>query len=185
MKNTKTIFITSALALSFVFASFRFMSMKWTVDAANAKVHFSMPKGKHEGTFGGLVSTVDFDMDHPELASIKATVDVNTVNTGIDHLNEHLKSPDFFDAAKHPVITFTAESVAKTDSGFVAKGKLAMRDSIKDISIPFKFTKDEKGNAMMTGKMDIYSGDYGVGQKSAAGNDEVVIDLEVPLTGQK
>ncbi|HTL80919.1 MAG TPA: YceI family protein [Bacteroidia bacterium] len=181
MKSPKFFVLCVTIGVLTLLFAFRFINVKWNVDVTNAKIHFSVPKGNKEGTLGGLVATVDFDAAHPELAQIKATIDVNTINTGIDKLNEHLKTPDFFDAKNHPLITFTAESVAKTDTGFVAMGKLAMRDSIHEVSIPFNYITDDKGNATMKGRLDLYSGDYGVGKKSPTGNDEVIIDIEVPL----
>ena len=88
-----------------------------------------------------------------------------------------------FDAEHHPEIVFKANHVEKTDTGYVATGQLAMRDSVHTVSIPFTFKKDEKTkSAMISGKLDIFAGDYGVGKKSAAGNDRVVIWIEVPAS---
>ena len=184
MKNSKINLITVSLAVICLFA-FRFVTVQWTVDATNAKINFNLPKGNKSGTLGGLQAKVVFDASSPESAQMSAIIDVKTVNTGIDKLNEHLLTADFFDAANHPTITFNSESVTKTDTGYVANGKLTMRDSTHTVSIPFKFKKDEKGNAVLNGRLDLYAGDYGVGKKSPTGNDEVIIDIEVPLTASK
>ncbi len=140
-----------------------------------------MPNGKHNGTVGGLTSTFEFDPMNPSSAVIKAVVDVKELKSDNPGLDEHLMSADFFDVANHPTIEFTAESVAKTDSGFVATGKLHMRDSIKTVAVPFKFVQDGK-KATFKGTLDIFAGDYGVGKKSEKGSDRVVIDIEVPVT---
>ncbi|MEO5645168.1 MAG: YceI family protein [Bacteroidia bacterium] len=92
-----------------------------------------------------------------------------------------MQTADFFDAEQHPAITFTAEKITKNDSGFVATGKLAMRDSVHTINVPFKFINGEKTSSVV-GTMDIFAGDYGIGKKSAAGNDRVLVTIEVPLT---
>lgn len=175
-------------AIAFAFAgalySFKVVSSAWTVNVQDAKISWDMPNGKHNGTFSGLVSTFEFDPLDPTKSVIKASVDVNTVQTDAGaKLDEHLKSADFFDAANHPQITFAADSVMKTDTGFVAMGKLAIRDSIHNIAVPFKFVQDS-GKATFIGRMDIFAGDYGIGKKSPAGNDRVVIDIEVPVAQQ-
>ena len=96
--------------------SFKVLTEGWAVNMKDAKVSFDMPNGKHTGTFGGLNSTFVFDPTDLSKSVIKASVDVNTVKTdGGDHLDEHLKSADFFDAANHPQITFSADSVVKSD----------------------------------------------------------------------
>lgn len=182
MKTKHLLIGTVALIVAAGLYSFKVVSNAWTVNASEAKISFDMPNGKHNGTFTGLNSTFEFDPMNPSKSVIKATVDVNTIKTDAgEKLDGHLKSADFFDAANHPTITFTADSVAKTDTGYVAIGKLAMRDSIKTVSVPFKFIQD--GNkATFKGTMDIFAGDYGVGKKSEKGNDRCLINIEVPVT---
>ena len=180
--KTKTIILNSVLILATVgFYSFKLLSTAWTVNATDAKIAFDMPNGKHNGTIGNLTSTFQFDPMDPSKSVLVASVDVNSIKTDAgDRLDGHLQTADFFDAANHPKITFTSDSIMKTDSGFVAMGKLAMRDSIHPIKVPFAFVQD--GNkATFKGSMDLFAGDYGVGKKSPNGNDRVVITIEVPV----
>lgn len=182
MKAKHIIIGAIALVIAGGLYSFKIVSSAWKVNVQDAKISFDMPNGKHSGTFGGLNSTFEFDPMDPSKAVLKATVDVNTVVTdGGPKLDEHLKSADFFDAANHPLISFAADSVMKTDTGFVAMGKLSMRDSIHIIAVPFRFVQDS-GKATFIGHMDIFAGDYGIGKKSEKGNDRVVIDIEVPVS---
>lgn len=184
MKAKHIVLAAAALILAGGLYSFKKLSEGWAIDVKDAKVSFDMPNGKHSGTFEGLTSTFVFDPTDLSKSVIKASVEVNTVKTdGGEKLDEHLKSADFFDAANHPTISFTADSVVKNDSGFVAMGKLAMRDSIKPISVPFKFIQD--GNkATFKGSMDIFAGDFGIGKKSEKGSDRCVISIEVPVSTQ-
>jgi polyisoprenoid-binding protein YceI len=161
--------------------AFTLLSNAWKSNAEKSKIHFTMPNGKHDGDFGGLNCSFDFDPANPAMGKITASIDVKTLKADNPKLTGHLLSADFFDAEKHPQITFTSESVTPSDSGFVATGKLAMRDSVKTVSIPFKFIQD--GNAATAkGMMDIFAGDYGVGKKSDKGNDRVQIWIEVPMS---
>ncbi|MBI3512398.1 MAG: YceI family protein [Bacteroidetes bacterium] len=181
MKTTKIIFISLIPALCITLFSFRIIISKWTVDTKDAKISFDMPEGNKSGTIGNLSGTFEFDPMMPEKTVITAKVEVSTIETGISKLNEHLQTADFFDAANHPEISFTSTSVSKTDSGFVAMGKLAMRDSVHAISVPFKVV-DDGTRSVFKGSMDIFAGDYGVGKKSPTGKDRVLIVIEVPIS---
>jgi polyisoprenoid-binding protein YceI len=175
-KNIVAIAI-SGFVLSSVLA-FKIVGSEWKVNSTDAKISFT--SGKHTGTISGLDATINFDPSSAKLGTIKASVNVPTITTGTEQLDHHLQTADFFDAANHPTITFTTESIEKNDSGFVATGTLAMRDSVHTIHIPFTFEQKEQ-TAIMKGTMDIFAGDYGVGKKSDKGSDRVVVSIEIPL----
>jgi polyisoprenoid-binding protein YceI len=181
MKIRSIITITIAGFIATGLVAFKVINSEWKATTENAHITFTMPNGKHSGTISGLETTINFDPMDPKFGSIKATVKVPTINTGTPQLDNHLQTADFFDAANHPVVTFTSDSISRNDSGFVAIGKLAMRDSIHTVRIPFVFADKEK-TAMIKGSLDIFAGDYGVGKKSEKGSDRVVVSIEVPLT---
>ncbi|HTF03286.1 MAG TPA: YceI family protein [Bacteroidia bacterium] len=181
MKTKQILIGTITLFVAVGLLSFKVITHAWNVNAKDAKITFDMPNGKHNGTVGGLTSTFEFDPASPEKAVIKAIVQVSELKADNEKLTEHLHSADFFDMANHPTIEFTAETVAKTDSGFVATGKLHMRDSIRTVAVPFKFIQDGK-KATFKGTMDIFAGDFGIGKKSDKGNDRVLVTIEVPVS---
>lgn len=181
--KTKNILI-AALGIAFagMLFAFKIVNHSWNVASKEATIKWDMPNGKHHGTFEGLVATFQFDPTNPAGAVLKASVDVNTVKSDAgDKLDGHLKTADFFDAANHPTIEFTAETITKTDSGYVANGKLHLRDSIKSVSVPFKFVQDGK-KATFKGQMNILASDFGIMKKSEKENDKVIIDIEVPVS---
>lgn len=181
MKNSRKLVLTIGAISLLTFSAFKLLKSDWKVKSEDAKITFTMPNGKHGGTVSGLNASFDFDPAHPELAAITATVEVKNLQADNPKLTEHLMTADFFDADHHPTITFKAEHVEKNDTGFVATGPLTMRDSVHTVSIPFTFKQTDNA-ALINGKLDIFSGDYGVGKKSAAGNDRVVISIEVPVS---
>lgn len=180
MKIQNRIILLSAGVLLAGMFSFKMLSAEWKINQKEAKITWTMPNGKHDGTISGLDAKITFDPAQAENGLIKATVEVKSIDAKNEKLNGHLLTTDFFDAEKHPTISFTAEKITKNDSGFVATGKLAMRDSVHTIDIPFKFINGEKESSIK-GTIDIFAGDYGVGKKSEAGNDRVLITIEVPM----
>src|SRR5688500_16481317 len=77
----------------------------WDIDPANSEVMFTarhLKFAKVRGAFkvwGGKVVLHDKDITK---SSVEVTLDTSSVNTGNDQRDTHLKSPDFFDAAKFP-----------------------------------------------------------------------------------
>jgi polyisoprenoid-binding protein YceI len=182
----KTIAYSIAAAVLFGTAIYAWKAMAnpWTVHTEKAVISFDLPDGGASGSVKGLDASINFDPVNLGESSMTASVDVKTLTTGIDMRDKHLMSNDYFDAEKHPRITFTASSIVPAESGFVANGKLSMRDSVRVVSIPFTFT-ETGDSAHFKGSFAIYSGDYGVGKKSKNGKDKVVVSIDVPASRKK
>jgi polyisoprenoid-binding protein YceI len=88
---------------------------------------------KFEGAF-----TVDFD--HPEKSSVTATIQTASIDTGEPKRDDHLRGPDFFDAAKFPTITFKSKSVKSTgkDKGDIV-GDFTMHGVTREVTLHAKF----------------------------------------------
>ena len=173
----KTLIIISAAIITCAFVA----ATEWKADEKNSTVKFDLPG--HAGTFSNLAASINFDKKSLADSKISATIDVKTLKTGNEKLDGHLLSPDFFDAEKFPKITFTSSEIKTTDSGFLAKGTLNMKDSTKVIELPFNFTEDGKKKATFTGTMTVMASEYGVIKKvKKPGDDKVLIYLVVPVT---
>src|SRR6187397_66277 len=66
------------------------------------------------GSFSGLAGTVTFTPDNPDGCSFDVHIDANTVNTGVEMRDNHLRSDDFFDVKNYPQIRFVSEKVTGT-----------------------------------------------------------------------
>jgi polyisoprenoid-binding protein YceI len=75
---------------------------------------------------------------------------VNSINTREPKRDAHLKSPDFFDAAKFPTLTFKSKQIWRSGGKLRAKGDLTMRgvtrEVVLDIDGPTAEVKDQWGN---------------------------------------
>jgi len=114
----------------------------WTVDPPHCSINFTI---KHiyvqvPGQFQRYNAVVRFDPDNLKDSSVTITVDTASIDTGVAQRDEHLRSPEFFDAAKYPAIVFTSESIArKDDKTFIAKGKLTIKDVTREVELPFTY----------------------------------------------
>ncbi|MBC7862040.1 MAG: YceI family protein [Bacteroidia bacterium] len=177
----KKIILAATVVILLVGSAFT-ISVLWKADEKTSTVNFELPGSDKKGTFGNLVSTIDFDKKKLKDSKITASIDVSTLKAGNEKLEAHLLSPDFFDATKFPKITFTSTAITKTDTGFVAKGNLTMKDSTKVIDLPFTFKEIEKNKGTFSGVMTVNAAEYGVMKANKAGKDKVLIYLVVPVT---
>jgi polyisoprenoid-binding protein YceI len=131
----KTLLAATAIAL-FTAPAFAADSDEWTFDQAHSAANFSI---KHmmisnvTGSFGKVTGTVKYDGKHLDKAKIDATVDISSVNTREEHRDQHLKSPDFFDVAKYPTMTFKSTSIEPGTDGFKIHGDLTIHGVTKPV----------------------------------------------------
>jgi polyisoprenoid-binding protein YceI len=156
----------------------------WNADGSKAKVQFSVhgPFGTVHGSFTGLKASIQFDVEHPGSGSIAASIDPNTVSTGIGLRNHDLKNEEkWLNTAKYPTITFHSTHLEKTSGGYEALGDLTLKGVTKPMRIPFTFTPS--GNSgVFKGEFVIHREDFGVGNKGGSVGDDITINLEVPVS---
>src|SRR5262249_10938187 len=63
------------------------------------------------GEFGGVNGTVVYDPKNPTKATVEATIDCTTINTGTPKRDEELRGPEFFDVKKYPMMKFKSKRV--------------------------------------------------------------------------
>ena len=135
MKKFFSIALVSVLWLS-VYASTPF-----SVDTAHSNVGFNVPiaggLAQVSGKFGQFSVNLNFDETDITKSTVETTIKVESINTGIAGRDTHLKTPDFFDAAKYPEITFKSKKVEKKGKGYQLTGDFTMHGVTKEITFPF------------------------------------------------
>lgn len=111
---------------------------KWELDPENSSVEFVC---KHvftnvRGMFHKPSGTVMLDEATPTNSKVTATIDVNTITTGVEERDTHLKSPDFFDAAKYPQITFVSTGFTRSSAtAYAVTGELTMHGVTRPVTL--------------------------------------------------
>src|SRR6202000_450629 len=111
-------------------------SSTWKLDPAHSAAEFSirhMGISNVHGHFGGVTGEITLNPTDLSKASVKATIDVTTVDTGVAERDNNLKSPDFFDATKYPTMIFVSKSVVKNGDGYAITGDLTMHGVTKQV----------------------------------------------------
>jgi len=113
---------------------------QYDLDKAHSSVEFSV---KHmvisnvKGSFDEFDGVIKYDQSNIENSSVEMSITVASVDTKNQKRDDHLKSPDFFDADKHQAITFKSTKIMKKDDGYVAAGTLTIHGVSKDVELPF------------------------------------------------
>lgn len=103
----------------------------WTIDGARSDVRFTVTKLGFEdvtGIFHESEGTIQYDPDRPERSRIEWRIKVASVTTEATNRDKTLQAPEYFDAARHPYLTFTSQSVRGLPGGRLeVSGQLTMR----------------------------------------------------------
>jgi polyisoprenoid-binding protein YceI len=118
------------------------MSM-WAIDKPHTNVKFSVSHlviSDVDGMFKSFDGTMQSSKPDFSDAQINFTADVNSVTTDNDQRDAHLKSDDFFNAAKFPQIKFVSTSFTPLgDSKYKLAGNLTIRDVTKPVTFDVKY----------------------------------------------
>lgn len=93
-----------------------------------------------EGRFKDLAGTVNYDEKDVTKSTVEFSAKIESVDTGVAPRDAHLKTADFFDAAKYPEMTFKSTSVEKKNGRLILTGDLTIKGITKRVSLPFSMT---------------------------------------------
>ena len=109
--------------------------MQYEFDAAHSQIEFTarhMMVSTVRGRFKKFSGDLDIDEQNPAASSVDITIDVASVDTNQEARDNHLRSPDFFDAAKFPTLTYKSTKVEpKGENTYHVTGDLTIRGVTK------------------------------------------------------
>ena len=171
----------------------------YKIDKAHSEADFSirhMGISNVHGRFGNITGTITFDEKDFTKSSVEATIDISTVDTGVAQRDTHLKSPDFFDVAKFPTMTFKSKSIVASGDGYKATGDLTLHGVTKTVTLDLEKPSKEQlgmdGKSLMRGfaaTTTLHRQDFGLvwngtlkSGDNALGDD---VKIEISIEGDK
>ena len=120
-------------------------------DPTHSKIAFQLRHllGTARGEFHKFSGTIDFDREHPDRSTVTAIIQVASIDTKIAKRDQHLRSADFFDAAKFSEITFRSRAVKRTgaNSGDIT-GDLTMHGVTRPMTLHVKLASPITGDSL-------------------------------------
>ena len=130
-----------ALALAMIPGRAALAADRYAIDPAHCHIGFSVRHlviNNIRGRFTDYAGSIVYDEQDITRSAVEITIKVESINTDVQARDEHLRTADFFDAAKYPDITFKSTRVEKRGKGFAAIGIFTMHGVAKEIALPFK-----------------------------------------------
>ena len=173
--------------------------MSWQIDASHSNINFTarhMMISKVRGQFENFDGTINFDPDQPENTTVDISIDVSTLSTNDEQRDNHLKSPDFFDASKYPGMTFKSKKVEQLDedSGKLY-GDLTIRGKTQPVVLEVEYAGLAKSpwgttSAGFSASTTVNRKDWGLNWNQALETggflvgDKIKIDIDLELIKQ-
>ena len=164
--------------------SFTGFSQKYKPVDAGSKVHFTIKNFgiSTGGDLSGLSGEINFIPKNVVASTFNVSVDVKTIDTDNESRDVHLKSQEYFDAEKYPVVTIKSSKINRTNKSnmgwYQFTGTLSMHGVSRPIA--FLFNVSPKGSDyLFVGGFEINRLDYGVGKSSTVFSKTVKVSLSV------
>ena len=165
-------------------------SMTCTVDAVHSKALFRvhhLGAGQFWGRFNDLDGTFTFQPGKPEGMSFDISIATESVDSGNEDLDKHLRSPDFFSSKDFPKMTFRSTGAKKTgERTYELAGQLTMCGKTKPVTAALEFCGMADTNrglkagfeAQFTIKRSEFGMNYGVEEGAIGDEVRVIVGLE-------
>ena len=166
--NPESLLRAGAFAGLLLAATVTHAAAAWTTDPAQSRLEFTatLAGGDFDGAFRRFQANIDFDPADLEGSRFRVEIETASADTGDADRDLALKGADFFAVERWPSALFSADRFVALGNGrFEALGRLTIRDSSREVRLPFRFAPVANGtHAVLAGGTTIRRLDYGVGQ---------------------
>ncbi len=162
---------------------------QWNIDPTHSTIGFTvrhMVFAKVHGRFKSWTGTLDLDLADLTKSKVEVSIDVASIDTHEEKRDGHLKSPDFFDVAAHPTMTFKSKKVEKSGEDYKLVGDLSLHGVTKEVTLDVEYGgrgKDPWGGerAGFHAKGTINRTDFGLKWNQALETGGVLVGEKVEL----
>ena len=162
----------------------------YTIDPDHSEVGFSVRHllGRAHGRFAKFSGEVHLDREHPERSSVRFDVDAASIDTRQPDRDTHLRSAEFFDVEKYPVVRFESDRVRQLGGErYEVTGTLQLRDIRKPLTLAvewFGVARDPWGGerSSFSTSATLDRKEFGMVWNAALDNGGVILGDKVDLT---
>ncbi|MFD0273561.1 YceI family protein [Kitasatospora sp. NPDC127111] len=162
----------------------------YVLDPAHTRIGFVARHAmvtKVRGAFHQFEGTAHLDGTDPTRSTAQVVIKAESIDTGVEQRDQHLRTNDFLDAPNHPDITFRSTSVEpRSDSEYRVTGDLTIKGTTRPVTIDFQYTGsavDPYGNLRvgLEGSAAISRKDFGVTWNAALEGGGVLVGDKIVL----
>jgi polyisoprenoid-binding protein YceI len=174
------------LPLSIALFSTGALADTYNIDLAHSSAHWTAKHfgvGLTKGRFNDMAGTFTLDAKNPAANKVEITVKTDSVDSNQTKRDQHLKSPDFFDAKQFPTLSFVSERVVvKPDGNLDVTGKLTLHGVTKQVTftaVKIGEGKDPFGGyrAGYTASFVVKRSEYGMKFMLDGVSDDITLDI--------
>ncbi len=143
--------------------------------------HVAADPNPRTGVFNSFTGTAAVDAESRGLKSVSIEIQTDSLETPIPNLNNHLKTPDFFDVNEFPTARFESTSITPIDGDadrYSVTGNLTLLDSTQKINFPATVTTSEEG-LTLTGELVIDRTEFGMDGVQNRVNKEIALSFAI------
>jgi len=188
------------LALGILFSPVTVHAASYGLDPGHTEIRFIWDHAgvsEQSGEWGKVEGTVDFDPEDIAATKVSITIDANSVQTGVEGLDKHMKAADMFDTEKFGTITFESTEVVQSGKDSVTvTGDLTIKDQTHPLVLDVELV--HMGEHPVGQFIEYYEGDwlgvratgrllrskYGVGYGAPLTSDLIKLDISAELKTQ-
>ncbi len=160
---------------------------EWTLDPTEAAQSLRFvaqyERAPAPGVFHRFAVRFAFDPRRPERQGwLLVTVDVTSADMRSDDINDAIRAPDWFDAARYPRAEFESRTIRRDDSApgrYLARGRLRLKGVEREIELPFTWREQDGGTAFMEGGLTLDRRDFGIGSGEWARDKTIGFEVKV------
>jgi len=167
----------------------------WVPDKAHSEVTFSvlhLSLANVRGRFGNIGGSIVWNETDVTKSTVNVTIDVSTVDTGVEQRDADLKSPNFFDVAQYPVASFVSTKVTKSGNELTVAGDLTVHGVTKPVVLKVEGPTgpvsgmDKKPHCGFSATTTISRSEFNIAPKypAAVVGDEIKLAIDVDIAKQ-
>jgi len=156
----------------------------FTIDGAHSSISFKiqhMGISQVHGRFNKFEGTLAVDKADPGKSAFSMKIIADSVDTGNEGRDKHLRSPDFFDTKQYAEMTFKSTAVKAVKDGYEVEGDFAMHGKTKKVKFTLQGGKEVEiqGTKKIGFITDfiIKRSDFGMVDKNPGLSDEVSVSI--------